>query len=113
MSNTTHTRDEWTCVSVLGGWQTARAETGETFGPVFNDAKDLWDWQRAERVRIAAAPETAAERDRLKAVNAELVGALQTIANSERLETDTFVCDFDTLQGIARAALARARGRAD
>lgn len=34
------------CKSVAGGWQTALAETGETFGPIFNSVTDLWDWQK-------------------------------------------------------------------
>ena len=32
--------------------------------------------------------------------------ALKQIANAEPFETESFVCDFDTLQGIARHALA-------
>ena len=51
--------------------------------------------------------EIAIERDRLKAVNAELRAALQTITDSEPLETGTFVCDFESLQSVARAALAK------
>ena len=49
------------------------------------------------------------EIDRLKAENAELVKALEIIVNSEPLETGTFVCDFSSLQSVARAALAKAR----
>lgn len=33
------------CKNVLGGWQTKLVETGELFGPVFNETTDLWDWQ--------------------------------------------------------------------
>ena len=33
------------CVSVCGGWQSALADTGELFGPVFNSVNDLWQWQ--------------------------------------------------------------------
>jgi hypothetical protein len=40
-------------------------------------------------------------------VNNELEGALRLIADSEPLDTNSFVCDFDTLQGVARAALAK------
>lgn len=41
----------------------------------------------------------------------ELVAALRTIANSEAIDGDTVICDFDTLQGVARAALAKVDGR--
>lgn len=37
------------CISVVGGWQTAIITIKKqtyTFGPVFNDIKDLWDWQK-------------------------------------------------------------------
>ena len=37
----------YTCKSVINGWQTCLQETGETFGPAFNDIRDLWNWQRA------------------------------------------------------------------
>ena len=44
MINTT-----FTCVSVLGGWQTAistKEQQVYTFGPVFNNFQDLWAWQK-------------------------------------------------------------------
>lgn len=50
----------------------------------------------------------AYERDNLRRINADLLAALQKIADAEPLDTDSFVCDFDTLQGIARAAIAKA-----
>jgi hypothetical protein len=34
------------CKSVAGGWQTCVDKTEYCFGPVFNDIKDLWQWQR-------------------------------------------------------------------
>ena len=49
--------------------------TGSTFSR-------LSDEQHANAHMIAAAPETAAERDRLKEINAELLEALQTILNN-------------------------------
>ena len=48
---------------------------------------------------------------RLIAAAPELLAALKTIANSEELKTGTFVCDFQTLQGVARAAIAKAKGQ--
>jgi hypothetical protein len=34
------------CLSVLGGWQTCVGQTDITFGPVFNNITDLWNWQK-------------------------------------------------------------------
>ena len=63
---------------------------------------------------IAAAPETAAERDRLQAINAELVTALEAIL--PWLETDVEYAGSDAagllLDAIqqARAVVAKAKG---
>lgn len=56
---------------------------------------------------IAAAPETAAERDRLKEVNAELLEALKAMLHVFGCGTaiDCSTCDS------ARAAIAKAEGR--
>ena len=40
----------------------------------------------------------------------DLLKALKIIANSEEQHGDTVVCDFETLQGVARAAIAKAKG---
>lgn len=53
------------------------------------------------------AVEKLAERVR------QLETALRTIANSEPLDTDSFVCDFDTLRGVAAAAIANAQTKPD
>jgi len=42
---------EMVCVSVAGGWQSGFKATGEVFGPVFNDIRKLWAWQRENPVR--------------------------------------------------------------
>lgn len=42
----------------------------------------------------------------------ELLAAMRAIANSQQLDADSFVCDFDTLQGVARAAIAKVEGGA-
>lgn len=72
------------------------------------DALTLEERQKLARM-FAAAPETASERDRLRAVNAELVEAL-----------DGFVCyhsghcclgaQLNALMDIGRGLLTRARG---
>ena len=61
---------------------------------------------------IAAAPETAAERDRLNELNAELLETLKDIAR-QKLTTELddqgdFEFAYDTIVKIARAALAKA-----
>lgn len=52
------------------------------------------------------------EHNRTVNLCAELVTALQIIADSEPLETGTFVCDFQSLQSVARAAITKATGKA-
>ena len=46
----------------------------------------------------------------LEALRDEMLAALERIANAEELDGDSFVCDFQTLQSIARAAIAKAKG---
>ena len=77
---------------------------------------------RQDRKKIMAKLETLSadnarlqtERDialmesiRVDSENAMLREALETIVNSEPLDGPSFVCDFDTLQSVARAALAK------
>ena len=42
----------------------------------------------------------------------ELLAALEIIVASEEFHGDSFVCDFGTLQGVAGAAIAKAKGGA-
>jgi hypothetical protein len=42
----------------------------------------------------------------------ELLAALRTIAESEEFHGETVVCDFSSLQSVARAAVAKAEGGA-
>ncbi len=41
---------ERNCLSVVGGWQSHDEVTGLSFGPVFNQVQDLWEWQKANPV---------------------------------------------------------------
>ena len=50
--------------------------------------------------------------DELVAMNKELLAALEVIAASEEFHGDSFVCDFETLQGVARDSIAKAKGAA-
>lgn len=36
----------YSCISVVGGWQTLNENTGELIGPTFHKIQDLWNWQR-------------------------------------------------------------------
>lgn len=38
---------EFTCISVLGGWQTGIKGSRVVIGPVFNKTTDLWAWQNS------------------------------------------------------------------
>jgi hypothetical protein len=44
---------------------------------------------------------------KLIAAAPDLLEALRIIANSEPMDTWSIVCDFDTLQGVAYAAIRR------
>ena len=47
--------------------------------------------------------------DELASMNKELLSALEVIAASEEFHGDSFVCDFETLQGVAHDAIAKAK----
>ena len=47
--------------------------------------------------------------DELVAMNKELLEALEVIAASEKFQGDSFVCDFQTLQGVARDSIAKVK----
>jgi len=82
-----------------GPWY--EAKTGNHQGLVISEATGAnvaVAYDKKDAPLIAAAP--------------DMLAALETIAKSERLETGTFVCDFDTLQSVARAAVAKAKGSA-
>ena len=65
---------------------------------------------------MKSAPETAAERDRLKALNAELLAALKNITGRYLLMSDSsFVWNAEDAKvvGASRAAIAKAEGKDD
>ena len=47
--------------------------------------------------------------DELVQMNQELLEALEVIAASEEFQGDSFVCDFETLQGVARDSIAKVK----
>ena len=64
---------------------------------------DSFEEDEANARLIAAAPETAAQRDRLRVINAELLAALEAALRIRPNRHDLWV-------PAARAALAKARG---
>ena len=74
------------------------------------------DWQVANAALIAAAPETAAERDRLRQVNEAMLEALRGCLDLLEADesNDEWAREFAKPRAdAARAALAAAEGRAD
>lgn len=65
---------------------------------------------QANAALIAQCPDLLAERDRLRQVNAELVAALEWIVKSLTLAGDPELACQEYQLGIARAALAKAKG---
>ena len=59
---------------------------------------------------FAAAPETAAERDRLKAINAEMLAVLSAVVDDCDHEQDRHNRARFHSSRMARAAIAKARG---
>lgn len=82
-----------------------------------------FDQQVANARLIAAAPETAAERDRLKALNAELLEVLRLTADQAlrceipegygpEFRSEEWDAGYDAAISSARAAIAKAEGGA-
>lgn len=76
-------------------------------------ADDRTEGQERE-IRKLARTTADAENKLADALNQrdELLAALEIIAASEEFHGDSFVCDFGTLQGVAGAAIAKAKGGA-
>ena len=97
---TTHSPGPW--------WFTATEEEGYYVAGAGD--KELTNLISREDARlIAAAPETAAERDRLKTINSELVDAIEGVLHHEIYGTST---SYPAALQHCRAVLARARGTA-
>ena len=67
------------------------------------------DDMTASDVLIDAAVHAINSHDELVAMNKELLAALEVIAASEEFHGGSFVCDFETLQGVARDSIAKAK----
>lgn len=55
---------QYNALSVIGGWQTQNAKTGELLGPVFATTTDLWKWQ-AENIKTETIQKTRLSFDAL------------------------------------------------
>ena len=69
-------------------------------------------WMAMQYEHASYAAHAINSHDELVQMNQELLAALEIIAASEEFHGDSFVCDFGTLQGVARAAIAKAKGGA-
>ena len=72
------------------------------------DGREIVFHREDHAMQFAAAPETAAERDRLKASNAELRAALELMLHA--FDFGQKASD-DSAIGKARAAIAKAKGQ--
>ena len=105
-----HTPGPWQARAGIGRWNVTTTAAPRTFNICSINTDRLE--QDANARLIAAAPETAAERDRLKAINAELVTALRiALKDKARQYRDTFDSrmDNDLIVIAIRAAIAKAR----
>ena len=81
---------------------------------VMRDASGALDYaiDALEAPAVASIRDTARELKDARGVVADMLAALVAIADAEEMDGDSFVCDFQTLQGIAHAAIAKAKGEA-
>ena len=72
--------------------------------------KQEMTWESTAKQALATAKKVAAERDRLKAVNAELVKACEFIANTDKpgMSSDERYEMIVMAQQAAKAAIAKA-----
>lgn len=110
MNEMKHTPGPWGCTEYANNPTLIEINIGNVIHPHFAIDPDagVGDEDRANALLIAAAPDTAAERDRLRAINADLLAALEAVArlNEGRGSSRNNLCD---VAGHARAAIARAR----
>jgi len=102
MSKTNHTPAPWN----------VQDNTAEPYGQLVVDSAAhgavaiCYTMEKGETV----APAECVQNARLISAAPDLLEALRVIAESEEYHGDTVVCDFETLRGVARAAIAKATG---
>lgn len=106
MSAGKHTKGPWGISKAIEIWVMA----GPVHVATIPRAGDS-DWSEANAALIAAAPETAAERDRLKAANADLLAVARRILDRGYVSKTIEEERGDHLALVA--AIAKAEGRSD
>jgi hypothetical protein len=93
----------------VSNWAEIRDATGRCIGAAYCGGS--YEHNLANARLMASAPETAAERDRLRAEKAELLAALERIANEPIGPPEASAAEvLAAVVEIARAAIARTRG---
>ena len=128
MSGGKHTLGQWkisltdSTVVIAVGRNGISCEVAAIEGDYDNPRE--WPIMEANHHLIAAAPDTAAERDRLKAVNADLLAALRLTAGQAlrseipegygpEFRSKEWEAGYDAAISVARAAIAKAEGGAE
>ena len=116
-SHNDHTPGPWYCPGInskygVSDWKQANITTGSEYAPiiatVYTEAPTYLgeidhDTMLANARLIAAAPETAAERDQLRDINADLLAALESL---EKMTSDL---PLPSVHNVIRAAIEKAR----
>ena len=114
----THTPGPWYCPGInskygVSDWKQANITTGNEYDPIIatvhTEAPTYLgeidhDTMLANARLIAAAPETAAERDQLRMINADLLAALESL---EKMTSDL---PLPSVHNVIRAAIEKAKG---
>jgi hypothetical protein len=116
MTKAKHTPGPWvvgpvddTVVTHLGA-DGARYIVAEIAGDY--NQPDTWPIMEANARLIAAAPETAAERDKLREINAEMLAALEAVAMSAVGVGRGENVISNAARALVESAIARAKARA-
>lgn len=120
MTDTQHTPGPWTIAANMYGIGNMRvhgveAKQGSVTQSIANCGWDDRGESAANARLIAAAPETAAERDKLKAINAELLTALREALDWNQADIDgleDISPDMDMLEArrdVIQDAIAKAQ----
>lgn len=104
------------CINACRGLPTDELEQNglaAAVGAQLLASDDRAEWQERE-IRKLARTTADTENKLADVLNQcdEPLAALEIIVASEEFHGDSFVCDFGTLQGVARAAIAKAKGGA-
>ena len=91
-------------LKVLAECDAAKAKLNN-YLPTFAEIAELRLSECEPRDKIITIKVTRATAQMMIAAEEKRLRALKTIVNSEELNTGSFVCDFESLQSVARFAL--------